>query len=442
MPFERHARKYGWTGAERVDGLHDCLRGVAIRYVCSLPEHVREDYTLLKEHLTQRFGVKDPPTTVRRKLGELRQGKESSAEFAEEVVRLVSLAYPGTDLLLQDQLATDAFLKGLKNQKVAYEVMNRDPQSLAEAQKLAEAHEHNFKATLGRDAEVRMGRARRISWADEGDFSEELSLGLTTRRVQNPKYVTEDQFKKVLEKVEQLHLKLEHLQPVAKDGGVGSMDQQRGWRLEHQVPPQNVRMRSPSPSKITCFRCGEAGHLVRECSRSPGPDHRKDSPMKGKPESFTPRIGRLTKTGPTLQIEMTVNGLPAQAVVDTGAEATVISEEVYNKLPIAAQQPLSETSLNNVGGDGKQISVARMNMEKTYSPHVAQPGRKTMDDLQAQILTMHGWKGMHHGQLKHPVRPPELHPNAPQPCHSDWILPQTDHPKNTQRPPTRKTLKG
>ena len=53
--------------------------------------------------------------------------------------------------------------------------------------------------------------------------------------------------------------------------------------------------------------------------------------------------------GPSLQIEMTVNGIPVQAVVDTGAEATVISEEVYNKLPIAAQHPLSETSLNNVG---------------------------------------------------------------------------------------------
>lgn len=112
LPFERQARKHGWTGAERVDRLHECLCGAAIRYVCSLPEHIHEDYTLFKEQLTQRFGVKDPPTTVRRKLGELRQGKE----LAEEVQHLVSLAYPGTDLLLQDQLDTDAFLKGLRNQ--------------------------------------------------------------------------------------------------------------------------------------------------------------------------------------------------------------------------------------------------------------------------------------------------------------------------------------
>lgn len=113
LPFERLARKYGWTAPERVDRLLECLRGAAIRYVCSLPERIREDYVLLVEQLTQRFGLKDPPTTVRRKLGELRQGKETTAEFAEEVRRLVTFAYPGVDLQLQDQLATDAFLKGL-----------------------------------------------------------------------------------------------------------------------------------------------------------------------------------------------------------------------------------------------------------------------------------------------------------------------------------------
>ncbi|KAM3596786.1 uncharacterized protein V6R79_020929 [Siganus canaliculatus] len=161
LPFERQARKYGWTAAERVDRLHECLRGAAIRYVCSLPERTREDYVLLVEQLTQRFGRKDPPTTVRRRLVELRQGQETSAEFAEEVRRLITLAYPGVDLQLHDQLATDAFLKGLRNQKVAYEVMNRDPCSLAEAQQRVEAHEHNFRATVGHETETK-SRARRV----------------------------------------------------------------------------------------------------------------------------------------------------------------------------------------------------------------------------------------------------------------------------------------
>lgn len=53
---------------------------------------------------------------------------------------------------------------------------------------------------------------------------------------------------------------------------------------------------------------------------------------------------------------MTVNGLPIQAVVDTGAEATVISEEVYNMLPVKGQKPLSQTSLRNAGV-GKRMAA-------------------------------------------------------------------------------------
>lgn len=51
---------------------------------------------------------------MRRKLGDFRQGMETSTDFAEEINLLVSLAYTGVGLVLQDQLATDAFLKGQK----------------------------------------------------------------------------------------------------------------------------------------------------------------------------------------------------------------------------------------------------------------------------------------------------------------------------------------
>lgn len=60
LTFEHQARKYGWTAAERVDRLHKCLRGAAIKYVCSLPERTREDHALLVEQLTQCFGTRTP----------------------------------------------------------------------------------------------------------------------------------------------------------------------------------------------------------------------------------------------------------------------------------------------------------------------------------------------------------------------------------------------
>ncbi|KAG1941072.1 hypothetical protein F2P79_016231 [Pimephales promelas] len=128
--------------------------------------------------LAFRFGQKEPPTTARRRLGELRQSKETVSEFAEEVHMLVILAYPGVDTELREQIAADAFLKGLRNQKVAYEVMNRDPVSLDEAQRLVSSYEHNFKATLGRDFDLK-GRTRRVSWADQDMDSDEKGTCLT-----------------------------------------------------------------------------------------------------------------------------------------------------------------------------------------------------------------------------------------------------------------------
>ncbi len=112
IPFERRDVIYRWSAVERVDKLHECLRGAAVRYLCSLPEHIREDYFLLEEQLAFRFGQKEPPTTARRRLGELRQSKETVSEFAEEVHRLVVLAYPGVDIELREQLAADICLKG------------------------------------------------------------------------------------------------------------------------------------------------------------------------------------------------------------------------------------------------------------------------------------------------------------------------------------------
>lgn len=84
------------------------------------------------------------------------------------------------DLDLQDQLATDFLLKGLRNQKVAYEIMNKDPLSLVEAQRLAKAPEHNYRATMGRDVDAKSS-AIRISWADDDDMSVETPAA--SRRV-------------------------------------------------------------------------------------------------------------------------------------------------------------------------------------------------------------------------------------------------------------------
>ena len=64
--FERMARKYEWSTRKKGERLIDCLGGKAINYVREL--RIGNDFRLLKEKLSRRFGAKDAPITVRRGL--------------------------------------------------------------------------------------------------------------------------------------------------------------------------------------------------------------------------------------------------------------------------------------------------------------------------------------------------------------------------------------
>lgn len=57
---------------------------------------------------------------------------------------------------------------------------------------------------------------------NQGEFPD---VFLAFRHLQSPRYVKEEQFKGLMDKVEQLHMKLEHLQPVAQGiGGAGAKE--------------------------------------------------------------------------------------------------------------------------------------------------------------------------------------------------------------------------
>ena len=81
-------------------------------------------------------------------LSEIRQKQENNEEFGEEIRRLVTCAYPGVDVVMQDQRAAEAFLKGYKKTTIAYDVLNKKPTTLNEAIEMVTFQEHNFKGTV------------------------------------------------------------------------------------------------------------------------------------------------------------------------------------------------------------------------------------------------------------------------------------------------------
>lgn len=161
--------------------------------------------------------------------------------------------------------------------------------------------------------------------------------------------------------MEKLQLQFEHFQ---------STSSLLERKLNHFQPqPSQMGSQSPSPTRgavVQCFKCGGSGHLRKDCMRSPtptgAPNHGEENVGPRLKSGVSPgpdnqplglKFGCIKNKGESLQIPVTANGVPTQAVVDTGAQTTVISEELYKSLSAKCPSNLHETYLLNAGvGDG------------------------------------------------------------------------------------------
>jgi len=310
LPFERIAHRRNWTAEGILDTLHECLRGPAAKYVSTLPETLRENYDALRLSLTGRFGKSEPPTTARKRLSTMRQQSETLEEFGEEIRRVVSSAYPGMPLHMQDEIAAESLLKGLKNKKIAFEALNQRPLTLHDAIDKVITLEHNFSATMGRDYDSKP--ARRVSWSESS----------------SPELPTPSKLDSSDQRLQRIEATLQRLSDIV---------------LENKHPASHSREANTPQVRMKCYNCGEMGHMRRNCSRSRTPSptvkwdhfHRYQSPGN-KEEATVPVINviRLTELCRSLTISTLINGVERVAVVDTGADATIISTETAQILGI------------------------------------------------------------------------------------------------------------
>ncbi|KAJ8351741.1 hypothetical protein SKAU_G00232170 [Synaphobranchus kaupii] len=121
-----------------------------------------------------------------------------------------------------------------------------------------------------------------------------------------------------------------------------------------------ARAQSPSPTRSVkglCFQCGGERHYRRDCSHSPSPSA-TPQPWKAASSSHSKspviNVSHAESRGPSLFIELKVSGVQLKAVVDTGAEATIMSEETYKLLPDMTLTSPKRVCLRNAE-TGKEI---------------------------------------------------------------------------------------
>jgi len=143
-------KTYNWPEWKFHEQLLFSLRGDALLFASNLNAAVREDSTLLLGALAQRFGQSLLAETYRANLYNVRKSsKETLQEYSGRVNHLMSRAYPGMEgTPIYNNLLIEHLLKGLPDQRLAYEVLTRKPRDINEAINMIAWHEVCRQNTL------------------------------------------------------------------------------------------------------------------------------------------------------------------------------------------------------------------------------------------------------------------------------------------------------
>ena len=81
--FDRIADRCRWSEDQRLERLIESLRDKALKFYCTCAKSVQSNYNDLCNKFKSRFGQKELPLTVRRKLKDIKQDNKSVKEFVE-----------------------------------------------------------------------------------------------------------------------------------------------------------------------------------------------------------------------------------------------------------------------------------------------------------------------------------------------------------------------
>ena len=152
-PFQMQLRlisnSYGWSDREFREQLMFALRGEAVLFASNLPNATTESTESLLQALRHRFGQCQLAETHRINLYTVKkQPKESLQQYSDKINRLMLRAYPeiqGTTIY--ETLAVEYLLRGLPDQKLAYEIFIKNPKNVTETVEMITWHETCQKLT-------------------------------------------------------------------------------------------------------------------------------------------------------------------------------------------------------------------------------------------------------------------------------------------------------
>ena len=408
--FEERSRIAGWTSEQQLCQLKAHLEKTALQVFRMLTTEERSDYTKAVGALRKRF----KPVAIEELRGmefhQLMQDSQSIEQLGIELQRLARKAFPSISGKEQDILLKGRFYQALlpRWQRKLTPKPEETFAELYDRARTLEKHEKQYAASAAARADNAKSDKKHVS-----NYGKQKS----NQRVPHNNVATKS------------NMSSENLAPNSEKSCVATQK-------------KTAQPVGASQSQISCYRCGGTGHYARNCksvpskpqSEAPGKSSTSTSrsaaiksesshPQKFTEEQLEEMLARVRlekeasllhkqtakvdtvsadkgaiteAVGPTLYVDLTIEGVSVQAMVDTGSQSTIISRDVLHKVG------------RHLASQGKPLPQLQVPTVRLYG----KDGKKTKSELNISaeaLLTMEA----DGAQIQTPVF---IQPDSDQPC--------------------------
>ena len=260
-----------------------------------------------------------------------RRTGETVTALHHDIRRLMALAYPNVASNARESIACDYFVDALDDADFALKVRERAPASLDDALRIALQLEAWLNlASKVREGETPQSKVRmRAAAGTEGDVPPAVNKRLDRLEMEMRK-----QFSDIKQSMgNRTATVTATAAPQENAAGEAESKVPRSFGERAAMPPWAGKPRSPTSNRNTsavCWRCGEAGHIRRNCPL-PHTDVKAEVNKEANLSRPSSRVSKgLDQT--CVYVKMYLKGKELPCLLDSGSETTLIPQSVFNEV--------------------------------------------------------------------------------------------------------------